>query len=278
MINKFKFSKSRSEVLIIFNSALCFITAFIGVKAIIGLARFVIMRHFSAWVHLVNFDLICMNGKDARIWTHTSVISMYSVGVIVASILAIFSLIAYYKLKKFKGLLKLFAFWFYAIALNQSLGVFLRDIPIRRDFYHALNWMYTPYELMIGLTILAGIILLILNSFNYKKALRVAISTEHIRDNKSRRKTYANIVMIPALLSSIFLTLLHFYNIYTYEVTELVILLISLSTPYIIFFRGEIPRKIKIFKDETTDKLNYFALFMASSAIIGYFLVKFVFF
>ena len=278
MIKRFKSFITKAEAIVIINSALCFITAFIGVKAVIGLARFIIMRHFSAWVHLVNFDLICMNGKDARIWTHTSVISMYSVGVIVAAIMAILSLIAYYKLRKNKGLLKLFAFWFYVISLNQSLGVFLRDIPIKRDFYHALNWMYVPYELMIGLTIFVGVVLLILNGFNYRKALRLTTSTEYIRDNRSRRKTYAKIVMIPAILASMLLILLHFYKIYGYEILELVILIISLSTPYIVFLKGDIPKKIKIFKDEPTNQINSFAVIMGCSAIVVYFVVKFLFF
>ncbi len=268
----------KDRINFVLNSIFCFITAFMVVKGIIGLSRFVIMRHFSAWVHLVNFDLICMNGKDARIWTETSVISMYSVGFIVASALAIIGIIVYYKIKKTKGLLKLFTFWFYVIALNQSLGVFLRDIPIKRDLYHALNWMYVPYEFMIGLTVLSGIILFVLNGFNHRKALRVATSTEQIRDNKSRRKTYALIVVLPALISSIFLFFLHFYNMKVYGAIEFLILIISLLVPYAMFFRGEIPKKIKIFKEENTAKINSFFLTTSVLALIGYVFVKIVFF
>lgn len=263
---------------IVLNSVFCFISAFIMVKGIIGLSRFIMMRHFSAWVHLINFDLICMNGKDARIWTPLSVISMYSVGFIVAGGLAILGLIFFYKIRKTKGLLKLFGFWFYVIALNQSLGIFLRDIPIKRDLYHALNWMYVPYEIMIGITIFAGILLFILNGFNYKKALRLAPSSEMIRDNKNRRKIYACIVMLPAMISAVFLLLLHFYNIHVYEVTEFIILIVSLAAPYIIFLSGNIPKKIKILRNEPTNQLNKNAMGMAVLFLIGFFVVKTIYF
>lgn len=273
-----KTNTNRGKINIILNSFFCFISAFIMIKGIIVLSRFIIMRQFSAWVHLINFDLICMNGEDARIWTPLSVVSIYGVGFFVAAFLAVLGLVFFYKIKRTKGLLKLFAFWFYVIALNQSLGVFLRDIPIKRDVYHALNWMYVPYEAMIGITVLAGIVLFILNGFNYKKALRVVPSTELIRDNKNRRKTYAYIVMFPAIISAVFLLLLHFYNIKVYEVAEFIILIISLAVPYIIFFSGSIPKKIKILKDEPTDLFNKNAMGMAVLFLIGFFVVKIIYF
>lgn len=275
---KQKISTSREKFNIILNSVFCFISAFIMVKGIIGLSRFIMMRHFSAWVYLINFDLICMNGKDARIWTPLSVISMYSVGFIVAVVLAILGLVFFYKIRKTKGLLKLFGFWFYVIALNQSLGIFLRDIPIKRDLYHALNWMYVPYEIMIGITIFAGILLFILNGFNYKKALRVVHSTEIIRDNKNRRKTYAYIVMFPAIISVAFLLLLHFYNINAYEIIEFSVMLISLAVPYIVFLSGNIPKKIKILRDEPINQFNKNAMVMAFLFLIVFFVVKMIYF
>lgn len=270
-MNKGKFN-------IILNSVFCFVSAFIMIKGIIALLRFIMMRHFSAWVHLINFDLICMNGKDARIWTPLSVISMYSVGFLAAAGLAVLGLVFFFKIRKKRGLLKLFAFWFYVIALNQSLGVFLRDIPIKRDLYHALNWMYVPYEFMIGLTIFAGIILFSLNGFNYKKALRVVHSTEIIRDNKNRRKTYAYIVMFPAIISVAFLLLLHFYNINAYEIIEFSVLLISLAVPYIVFLSGNIPKKIKILRDEPINQFNKNAMVMAFLFLIVFFVVKMIYF
>lgn len=271
-------SVTKEKMWFILNSTFCFVSAFIVVKGVIALSRYVMMRHFSAWVHLYNFDLICMNGTNARIWTTTSVISMYSVGFLVALVGVFVTLFLYRQFKSTKGLLKLFFIWSYIISLNQSLGIVIRDIPIRRELYHALNWMYFPFELMIIITIVAAIILFIVNGYNAKKFLRLANSSSEIRDNKNRRITYTQVALLPSIIGSAFILLLHVTLIETYEIVELFLIILFISVPYILFIKSKIPTKIKIYKEEKSKVKNVPLIVMTCFLLFSFFLIKIIYF
>ena len=85
-----------------------------------------------------NFELDCITWMYSDFWTHTTVISIYLTGAIVAGLSAGAAYIIYRSVRMQKGLLKLWLSWIYVIAINQSIGVFLRDIPFKRDIYHAV--------------------------------------------------------------------------------------------------------------------------------------------
>lgn len=272
-------SNSRKEkIWFILNSTFYFLSAFIFVKGLVDVSRFIVMRYFHAWVHLLNFDLVCLNGPHANIWNQTSVIIMYGVGFLVSLLIFIFSTYLFQKFKSKLGTFKLFITWVYIISLNQSFGVIIRDIPLRREFYHALNWMYLPYAVMIAILIFAIILLFIFNNSNANKFLRVANSLNEIRDNKSRRKTYTQVALFPALLGSAFISLLHPLRIDVYEVIELFLIVFFLCVPYIMLFAGQIPSKIKIFKEEKSKVFNLSIILLFALLMTSFLIVKFVFF
>jgi len=263
---------------IIFNSTFCFLSAFLFVKGAIGFWRFTIMRYFDAWVNLDNFDLICLNGKYAKIWTQNSVISMYGVGFLVGFFLFLSGFYLYKKYKTKKGLLKLWFIWLYVIAVNQSFGLLIRDILLNREIFHALKYLTIPDELQIGVIILSVLIIIVIHGFSVRKFLRLATSSRDLRENFKRRILYTQLVWFPALIGSFLILIIHFWDIRDYEIIELLILILSLSIPYLLFISRKLPKKIRILKDEQTDIRNMPVIYVTTLFLIGFFIVKFVFF
>ncbi len=269
---------SKDKIWLISNSLFCFISTFIFIKGVIGFSRFVVMRYFDAWVNLDNFDVICLNGKYAEIWNRSSVISMYGIGFIAGLILVF---LAYYFFKEYKskrGLLKLWFIWLYLISVNQSIGIIIRDIPLKRDMYHALNWMLFPGELLVGMIVLSALVIIVIHAFSARKFLRLATSKSDIKENYNRRVFYFQLVTIPGLIGSAFILQLHFGDIRDYEVIELILLNISLIIPYFLFMKGEMPKKIRILRDEKTDIRSVPIIVLSALFIAVFFIVKFIYF
>ncbi len=272
-------SKTKKEkIWFILNSTFCFLSAYILVKAIVDASRFIVMRHFKGWVHLINFDLFCLNGEESNIWTQTSVISIYGVGFVVSFVILIFSIYFFKKYKSQIGISKLFITWVYVVALNQSFGVIVRDIPLHREFYHAFNWMYLPYALMIVILVIAVVLLFIFNHSNANKFLRLATSTNEIRDNKSRRTTYTQVALFPALLGSVIISLLTPFRMDVYEIVELFLIVFYICVPYIMLLSGQIPNTIKIFKEEKSKVVNLPIILFFAFLLTSFYIVKFVYF
>ncbi|HOS84316.1 MAG TPA: hypothetical protein PK199_05310, partial [Bacteroidales bacterium] len=76
-------------------------------------------------------------------WSQITVISIYSVTVIVAFCLYLLSKIFQKKIK-LESSLKLLFCWIQIILLFQSFGVIIKSIIIQQDFYYALLWLYIP--------------------------------------------------------------------------------------------------------------------------------------
>lgn len=270
------FSTQKNWVLL--NSTFCFLSAFLFVKGSIAFWRFIVMRYFDAWVNLDNFDIICLNGKYAKIWNHNSIISMYSVGFMVGLFLVFLGFYLYKQYKSKKGLLKLWFIWLYIISVNQSFGIIIRDIPLKRDIYHAFNWLSIPNELLIGMMILSVFLIIVIHGFSARKFLRLATSSLVLRDNKKRRVFYTQLVWVPALIGSLFTLIFHFWDIRDYELIELLILMLSLSIPYFLFISRESPKKIRILKGEPTDIKNISVITITSLFFVVFFIVKYLYF
>jgi hypothetical protein len=148
---------------IIINSFLAFVTAFFFIKAIVVISKFLVIRYFSGSTQMQNFEIECVTWVYSSFWTNSSVISIYLIGFIVSLLLIIISYLLYQRFKTIRGFLKLWFSWLYVFAVNQSVGLFIRDIPFKRDIYHALNWMYIPYGAMIAIAVLSIPVLFILN-------------------------------------------------------------------------------------------------------------------
>jgi hypothetical protein len=256
---------------IVINSMFAFVSAFIFAKAIIALARFFVIRHFEGSTQMDNFELDCVTWKYSPFWTHTSVISIYLTGFFISLAMVFIAYFMYRYFRTNKGFLKLWFAWLYVISINQSVGLFLRDIPFKRDIYHALNWMYIPYGVMFTFAILTVIILYFTNIGNEIKFLRMTTSYDDILSNKLRSKLYTRIALLPAIFGSAFLLLIHFYNIQLFEITELVILIASIGLTYISFMKGELIVEFRIVKGEMSNKFNLFVLILFVLSLTAFF-------
>jgi hypothetical protein len=213
-----------------------------------------------------NFELDCITWMYSDFWTSTTVISIYITGAIVAGIAAVMAYAFYRFFRAQKGFAKLWLAWIYVISINQSIGVFLRDIPFKRDIFHALNWMYFPYWLMIAIAVLTIPALYFSNLGNDIKFLRMAPSFDDIASNRSRRRFFTRVALLPALFGSAFVLLMHFWDIKLFEITELLVLVVSLSVTYLLFRKEELIIEFRIVKSEPSDRINIFimALFAVS--------------
>ncbi len=267
----------KSKIWISINSFFAFVSAFIIMKGISAISRFIIIRYFNGSTQMDNFEMDCITWKYSAFWTQTTVISIYTIGFFVCLATALISYALYRHNRAKKGFLKLWFSWLFVIAVNQSVGLFLRDIPLKRDIYHALNWMYIPYGIMIVITVLTIPALYFLNIGNDIKFLRMAPAFDDIVSNRSRRGFYTRIALIPAVAGSVFLLLMHFYNIQLFEISELLLLIISICITYIMFIKDELIIEFRIVKNENSNNFNLFVLmlFIVSVAAFYYFTTKY---
>lgn len=266
-----------SKIWISINSFFAFVSAFIVMKGIIAISRFIIIRYFDGSTQMDNFELDCITWKYSSFWTQTTVISIYTIGLFagLSTILLSYALYRHYRIRR--GFVKLWFSWLFVIAINQSVGLFIRDIPFKRDLYHALNWMYLPYGIMIAISVLTVPALYFLNIGNDIKFLRMAPGFDDIISNRSRRGFYTRIALIPAVAGSAFLLLMHFYNIQLFEISELLLLIISICVTYIMFIKDELIVEFRIVKNENSNNFNLFVLilFIVSVAAFYYFSTKY---
>jgi len=229
VINTIKsFTDKKSKFWIILISTLCFIAAFIFAKGLIGFARFIIIHYFGGSFHLDNFDLVCVEHANSSIWTHKSVISIYSIGLLAALFMALVSFVFYKWTKNQKGIVNLWFLWLYVIALNQALGKLFVDVILKRDFYHALNWMYIPYQFMYVIAAPSIVLLSIVISYNRKRFIRIATSQKGIKSKKFHHNKYTYISLVPAIIGTALLLMSHVTNIHRFEVFEMLIIIITL--------------------------------------------------
>lgn len=264
----------KSNLWITINSFFIFVSAFIFVKSLVILSKFIVMRSFGGSTQIKNFEIECITWKYSAFWTPTSVISIYLTGAITAAIMAIIAYVLYRALRTRKGFVKLFFSWVYVIAINQSIGIFLRDIPAKRDIYHALNWMYIPYWAMIVIMLISIPVLFFANVGNDIKFLRMATSNENIISNKERGKLYTRVALLPAILGSVFMLLTHFKSIQFFEIIEALLIIVSIGFTYAIFFKENFPVQFRINKSEPTDKFSVFSIALFCTAIaLFYYLI-----
>lgn len=254
-----------SKLWITVNSLLAFISAFLFAKMVLGFARFVVMRFFEGCVVMRNFEILCVTWKYSPIWTYKSVISIYLTGFIAAIVLLIISYLLFLKYKKIRGFIKLWIIWLQVILINQSVGLFLRDVPFKRDLFHALEWMHIPYNVMIFITILSIPILIVFNLYNHTKFLRMTPAYDYILSNKRQRNLYTLLAFIPAVLGSFFLLILNGFKFQLFELVELSILIISIGFSYFLMLNEELTIEIRIVKNEPS---NRFSLFVFSGFAI----------
>ncbi|MDD4148742.1 MAG: hypothetical protein PHE33_01815 [Bacteroidales bacterium] len=267
----------KSKIWISINSFFAFVSAFLVMKGIIAVSRFIVIRSFSGSTQMENFELDCITWKYSEFWTSTSVVSIYTIGLLVSAATIILSYMLYRHFRTRKGFLKLWFAWLFVISINQSIGLFIRDIPFKRDLYHALNWMFIPYEVMIAISILTVPALYFINVGNDIKFLRIAPTYDDLLSNHRRRKFYTIVALIPAIAGSIFLLLMRFHNIQLFELSELFLLIGCICISYTQFLKDELIVEFKIVKNENSNKLNLFvlSLFIISIAIFYYFSVKY---
>jgi hypothetical protein len=268
----------RHKVWIFLNSCMSFISAYIFVKLLIVFVRFILIRFFEGDTQLYNFELECITSPYSTIWTPFSVISIYLSGFLIAGVLIPVAYGFYRKYRMQRGLLKLWFVWVYVIAIGQSVGVFIRDIPFSRDIYHALHWMYIPYGVMLAMIVLSLPALFFLNFMNIIRFLKMAPSNKFIATRKSMCSFYTQIALLPAIVGSIIITLLNINDINQFELLEKFVILLCIGIPYIHFLRKDKSLYFRRVKNDNTGQLNIFGFFLFFVSMLVYLTLKFGFY
>lgn len=264
----------KRKLLIILNSFFLFLSAFIFTKLLLITTRFVIIRSFGGKTQLIGFNMECVDHPYAPIWNVTSVISIYLSDFISALILAFFAYAFYTYFKRKRGFIKLWLIWFYIIAINQSIGSFIRDIPFKRDIYHALNWMHIPYEAMIVFSFLTLFILFFVYRNNYIKFLRMSAGKEDYLKLKSRRSFYTQIALIPAILGIGVILLLQYPKFRAYEYVEAALLLSGVAISYVFLFKEKLLLGFRVAWKNNPGYFSYFATIAAAIALFAFFYIR----
>lgn len=263
---------------IIINSFLAFVSAFIFMKAVVLFAKFLVIRYFGGSMQMENFEIECVTWTYSSFWTNASVVSIYLIGFMVSLLFILVAIFLHSKFKTVRGFIKLWFSWLYVFAVNQSIGLFIRDIPFKRDIYHALNWMYIPYGLMIAIAVISVPLLFGLSYGNDIRFLRMAPSFNNILNNKRRRRFYTQVAFIPAVLGSVFLLLLHFSSINLFEIVEKLLIIFSILIAYLHFIKGELIVEFHIVKDEPTNKPSILLILLFFVSIFSFIFLKNIYF
>ncbi len=261
-----------------FNSLLAFISAFIFMKAVILLTRFSIIRILGGSTKLLNFELECINPPYGEFWNPFSVFSIYLSSFIVSAIMIILAYIFYKRFRMQAGLIKLWFVWLYIIAISQSFGVFLRDIPFYRDIYHALNWMFIPYGGMLVIAFIMLPVIFFTNFMNIIRFSKMAPHYDYIATPLNMRKFYGRIAFLPAVIGSATLLLLNVKNIQGFEIIEKLIILFCVGVAYLHFLRKSKKLHFRRVKNDTTDELSLIIIILFVLAIIGFGVIKYIFY
>ncbi len=268
----------RNKSWIIINSFLAFVSAFIFIKAVIIFTKFIVIRYFGGSTQLENFEMECVTWSYSSFWTTESVISIYLIGFFVSLILILISIFLFKKFKTVRGFIKLWFSWLYVFAVNQSIGMFLRDIPFERDIYHALNWMFIPYALMIVIAVLSLPLLFAMNYGNDIRFLRMAPSFDNIISNRRRRFFYTNVALIPSVLGSMFILLLHLYGINLFEIVEKLLIIFAILIAYMRFTKDDLIVEFHIVKDEPINKPSPLLITMFIVTLFSFLFLKNIYF
>ncbi|PLX09024.1 MAG: hypothetical protein C0596_04290 [Marinilabiliales bacterium] len=263
---------------IFLNSFFAFVSAFIFIKAIIVIFRFLVIRYFNGSTQMDNFEIDCITWKFSSFWNQTSVISIYIAGFFIACVIIVFAYILYRWFRTKRGFFKLWFTWLYIFAISQSFGIFLRDIPFRRDIYHALNWMYFPYWLMIVASLITIPAIIVLNFSNDIKFLRMSPGFDYIRSNIQRRRLYTKVALLPSIFGSIFILFLHFNNINLFEIVEKLIIIAGIVIAYFHFSREEMLVEFRIVKNEPIGKPGLLLIILFILSLYGYLYLKNIYF
>ncbi|MGM0650289.1 MAG: hypothetical protein ACQES1_07270 [Bacteroidota bacterium] len=268
----------RHKFWIFINSLLAFISAYIFVKAVIILVRFVIIRFFDGDLQLTNFEMECVSPPYSNIWTSFSVKTIYLSGFLISGILIPVAYGFYKRFQSEKGLVKLWFVWVYVIAISQSFGVFIRDIPFSRDIYHALHWTYISYGGMLGFIVVSLPALFFLNYMNIIRFMKMAPSSEYLKTTALKRKFYNRIALLPALFGSLLIIAINYKTLQAFEVVEKLVILLCVAIPYLHFLKKKLELNFLRVKNDTTDQFNPFVLLAFLFAVIGYYVIKTIYF
>jgi hypothetical protein len=266
-------NKYGNEFIMVVNSTMCLISAFIFAKLLIGLVRYFTINYFGGEIEIVNFDVNCIT-RDQVFWTTKRILIIYSVGVMTSSLLIFGSLYSFNKFKYMRGLTKLWFLWLYVVSVVLTLGTISKDIMLRRDFYWTVVYMYIPRNVNFFIVFLSSVGLLVVGYFFYRKFLRFSISLDLVKTRRQRMELYTVVAVIPIIISTYILVFMHFYHIRIYEITEALILIIAVFVPYLRVYRDNKP--INLLKNERTNIFSKKALFLAIGSFILFYIINFL--
>lgn len=264
-------NKYGNEFIMVANSTLCLISAFIFAKFVIGLVRYLTINYFGGEIEIANFDVNCVT-KDPTFWTIKRIMVTYSIGVITSSLMIVGSLYSFNKFKYMRGLTKLWFLWLYVVSVVLTLGTIAKDIMLRRDFYWTVVYMFLPQPALYMIVFIASVGLLVVGYFFHRKFLRFSISLELVRTRRQRMELYTFIAVVPVIVVTYVLIFIHFYHLRIYELTEALILIITVFVPYLRVYRDNKP--INLLKNETTNVFNYKALLLAIGGVILFYVIN----
>lgn len=172
---------------------------------------------------------------SSKLWTHSSVIGIYSVPLIILLIIIIFSFKGFYPNRfKLRSPFKLFLIWTYIHAFNLFFGGLGIGVILKEGAGYVPRWMGVPEPLIFGFSIL-GFFLLAINGLVVNDFLSAyAEKEEQLIKVKDQVKFKINFVGIPVLIFVLGNILFGFPDWRLYNIVLNLTLLLPL--PGIIFY------------------------------------------
>jgi hypothetical protein len=141
---------------------------------------------------------------------------------------------------------------------------------LKEEYFHVLNWMHFPYVLSLIIGILALFLLTFLYYIGFMYFLSIAPTLKLIDGIKEKRKLYAINYILVSLIGFTILHLINYPRIRLYEIIEVSSMVLPLSINLI----RKLDKQKAILKNDTTSKINIFAILLLVFLLGWYLYIK----
>lgn len=212
-----------SKLFRVLNSAACSILAYLTVLFVSGLAKALFTAAYGIKFNLQFFDSYPIVSTSGVFYLENTA-SIYSSGIVAVFFTGLLSFLLFNLLKKFDATFVIYfmwlATWSVIIFCSQALLVLLGMYDLNSVYYNNLVVVFTqinlPQSLAYILFPLSVILLTIVSIYSSKCFLRLAYSFRKVNKLKRRRKFFSEIVILPFLISSLFVTTMIFPEKFVY--------------------------------------------------------------
>ena len=248
-----KLARVMNSTLIFVFSYYLIIACYQAVSALMGLALGVTVNLHFYRVTVDNFH---------PIWNFRNVYLNWGIGPFVVMLIALFTFWRRYKVGSKNALVSVGLLWLAVHSVNILLGQMLMSsiggFNFETDFYHGLPvlvaWLEWGDFMYYGASAVAFLVLILVGVLWVRPFLRLSFSQRLVRNYKGKKRYYAQVVVFPALLGSLLISLFYFPKGMALYATYALSLLISVASGWIAL---EYVRKVKVDRNERLQQFQF---------------------